>query len=129
MDFYETSMIIDKNTKIKCIDEEFQKKWESDPYIQSWIAALKSVYGTQDGDNKGQDMNLHMRCKSCGSLDIVLIENGKSWKCPSCEFNQPERSKREDLSAKPLPDPYLPKDLKEDPNVSVEVYGKYVRLT
>lgn len=41
-------------------------------------------------------MTLNMRCKDCDFLDIIKFENGKSWKCPNCEFNQPERSKRED---------------------------------
>jgi hypothetical protein len=38
---------------------------------------------------------------------------------------QPERSKREDLSAQPLDDPYISEGLENDPNP----YGKCIRLT
>jgi phage FluMu protein Com len=41
-------------------------------------------------------MSLHLRCFKCDFLDVVLREKGKDWKCPNCEINQPERSKRED---------------------------------
>jgi hypothetical protein len=50
MDFFGTEMIIDKNTKYICKDEEFNKEWNANIYIQAWISALKSVYGTKDGD-------------------------------------------------------------------------------
>lgn len=45
-------------------------------------------------------MCLHMRCIKCNFVDIILYENGKLWKCPNCELNQPERSKREDFYKK-----------------------------
>ena len=53
MDYYGSKVIIDKN--VKCIDDDFTKEWNENVYIQAWIAALKLVYGTEDGDNKGQD--------------------------------------------------------------------------
>jgi len=63
-------------------------------------------------------MTLHLRCNKCDFLDIVKYENGKSWKCPNCEFNQPERSKREDhhLSLEDFSD-----------NPSLEQFGKEMR--
>lgn len=45
----------------------------------------------------GNDMTLHLRCSKCDFLDVVLIKDGKAWKCPNCEFNQPERIKPEDF--------------------------------
>jgi ribosomal protein L37AE/L43A len=38
-----------------------------------------------------------MRCIKCNFLDVIKFDQGKTWKCPNCEYNQPERSKREDL--------------------------------
>jgi hypothetical protein len=52
MEWFGTELIIDEN--VKCIEDEFNKEWESNFYIQEWISALKSVYGTKDGDNKGE---------------------------------------------------------------------------
>lgn len=33
-------------------------------------------------------MTLHMHCAECHFLDIILRENGKTWKCPNCEFEK-----------------------------------------
>lgn len=49
-------------------------------------------------------MTLQLRCQKCNFIDIVKYENGKEWECPNCEFNQPERSKREDCNC---PNRYL----------------------
>jgi hypothetical protein len=52
MDYYGSKVIIDKN--VKCIDDDFTKEWNENVHIQAWITALKLVYGTEDGDNKGE---------------------------------------------------------------------------
>jgi hypothetical protein len=41
-------------------------------------------------------MTLHLKCGKCDFLDIVKYENGRHWKCPNCEINQPERLSPED---------------------------------
>ena len=32
-------------------------------------------------------MTLHLICSTCAFLDVVLKENAKNWKCPSCEYH------------------------------------------
>jgi antibiotic biosynthesis monooxygenase (ABM) superfamily enzyme len=63
MDWYGSTVIIDKNTKMICVDDEFEESWNSDPHIQAWISALKSVYETKDGDNKAEGLNTFIENK------------------------------------------------------------------
>ena len=52
MDHFSETIIL--NGPVRCIDEDFNKEWESNIYIQAYIRALKWIHENQDGDNKGQ---------------------------------------------------------------------------
>jgi hypothetical protein len=46
MDWYGTEVVI--NEEFKYIDDDFTKEWNENIWVQAWISALESIYGTKD---------------------------------------------------------------------------------
>lgn len=53
MDFFGTTLVIDKN--YMCKDKRIERILKKDMIFQAFIRALKEVYENEDGDNKGQE--------------------------------------------------------------------------